>query len=148
MNDPESYYDILEIRKSATQDEIKKAFYKLANEYHPDKNSGATEKVKHLGEKRFKQITEAYDVLKEPYRRKEYDEKMGYKNEHGHSSGHSQRSNQKTEPDNTTTTKAGKKLTGVQIFWIVVGSIVLVSIIANAGSSSSSGSTSSYSASN
>ena len=56
MNDSESYYDILEVSQSSTQDEIKKAFYKLANEYHPDKNSGATEKLKRLGEEKFQKI--------------------------------------------------------------------------------------------
>lgn len=60
-------YDTLEINKSASQAEIKKAYHKLARKYHPDKNKeeDAVEK--------FKEIKNAYDVLSDPERRKLYD---------------------------------------------------------------------------
>lgn len=62
------YYKILELEKNASQDDIKKQFRKLANKYHPDKNQGNTE-----AENRFKDISEAYEVLGDPEKRKKYD---------------------------------------------------------------------------
>jgi DnaJ-class molecular chaperone len=60
-----NYYDILEVPKNATQNEIKKAYHKLALQYHPDKNP--------TGEAQFKEIGEAYVVLSDPQRRRNYD---------------------------------------------------------------------------
>lgn len=62
------YYKILGVGKSASQDEIKKAYRKLAVKYHPDKN-----KDDKTAEERFKEIAEAYEVLKDPEKRKQYD---------------------------------------------------------------------------
>ena len=61
-----NYYDILGISKSASQDEIKKAFRKLAHEHHPDKSSG--------NEAKFKEINEAYQTLGNESKRKQYDQ--------------------------------------------------------------------------
>ncbi|MBG0813991.1 molecular chaperone DnaJ [Planomonospora sp. ID82291] len=63
------YYAVLGVPKSATAEEIKKAYRKLARQYHPDTNQGSTET-----ETKFKEVTEAYDVLSDAKRRKEYDE--------------------------------------------------------------------------
>ena len=61
------YYNVLGVDKKASQDDIKKAYRKLARKYHPDTN-------KDVGaEERFKQISEAYDVLGDPDKRKKYD---------------------------------------------------------------------------
>ncbi|MFH1867202.1 MAG: molecular chaperone DnaJ [Patescibacteria group bacterium] len=60
------YYQILGVSKSATTDEIKKAFRKLAHEHHPDKHGGS--------EAKFKEINEAYQVLSNPDKRKQYDQ--------------------------------------------------------------------------
>jgi curved DNA-binding protein len=63
------YYKILEINKSATEAEIKKAYRKLARKYHPDLNPNDKE-----AEKKFKEINEANEVLSNPENRKKYDQ--------------------------------------------------------------------------
>lgn len=60
------YYDVLGVGKTASTDEIKKAFRRLAVQYHPDKEGGNEEK--------FKEINEAYEVLSNPEKRKRYDQ--------------------------------------------------------------------------
>jgi len=67
--DYKDYYKILGVSKSATQDEIKKAYRKLAIKYHPDKNKGDK-----TAEDQFKEVGEAYEVLKDPEKRKKYDQ--------------------------------------------------------------------------
>ena len=62
------YYKVLGVNKTASQDEIKKAFRKLAVKYHPDKNAGDKK-----AEEKFKEITEANEVLSDPEKRKKYD---------------------------------------------------------------------------
>jgi len=63
------YYKTLGVSKTATQDEIKKAYRKLAVKYHPDKNKGNKE-----AENKFKEVNEANEVLSDPEKRKKYDE--------------------------------------------------------------------------
>ncbi|HEX3336651.1 MAG TPA: molecular chaperone DnaJ [Jatrophihabitans sp.] len=63
------YYKALGVTKDATPQEIKKVYRKLARELHPDKNPGDAK-----AEARFKEVSEAYDVLADPAKRKEYDE--------------------------------------------------------------------------
>lgn len=65
------YYDVLEISKKATQEDIKKAYRKLAREHHPDM---AKENDKAAAEARFKEINEAYQVLSDPQKRQMYDQ--------------------------------------------------------------------------
>ncbi len=62
------YYKILGITRSATQDDIKKAYKKMAVVYHPDKNQGNKE-----AEEKFKEVLEAYNVLSDPDKRFKYD---------------------------------------------------------------------------
>src|SRR5438105_9186219 len=64
-NGMKNYYDILGVAKTATEDDIKKAFRKLAQKYHPDKKGG--------DEAKFKEASEAYAVLSDTKRRAEYD---------------------------------------------------------------------------
>lgn len=66
--DYKDYYKILGVDKSATQDEIKKAYRKLAMKHHPDRNAGNKS-----SEEKFKEITEANEVLSDPEKRKKYD---------------------------------------------------------------------------
>jgi len=62
------FYNTLGVSRSATDDEIKKAYRKLAMQYHPDRNNGSRE-----AEEKFKEITEAYDVLRDPQKRAAFD---------------------------------------------------------------------------
>ncbi len=62
------YYDVLEVSRNATADEIKKAYRKKAVQFHPDKNPGNAD-----AEKRFKEISEAYEVLNDDKKRQIYD---------------------------------------------------------------------------
>jgi len=62
------YYEVLEISKGASQDEVKKAYRKMAVKYHPDKNQGDAD-----AEARFKEVSEAYEVLSDPKKREMYD---------------------------------------------------------------------------
>lgn len=63
------YYEVLGVKKDATEDEIKKAYRKLAIKYHPDRNPDNAE-----AEEKFKEAAEAYDVLHDPQKRQQYDQ--------------------------------------------------------------------------
>src|SRR6202040_4159031 len=66
------YYKTLGVDKKATPDEIKKAYRKLARQYHPDRNPDDKQ-----AEARFKEISQAHDVLGDPEKRKQYDSGTG-----------------------------------------------------------------------
>src|SRR5437763_6746530 len=66
------YYEMLGVKKSASAEDIRKAFRKLARKYHPDVNPGDK-----TAEEKFKVISEANDVLSDPKKRKIYDQ-LGY----------------------------------------------------------------------
>lgn len=69
MAEKRDYYEVLEVAKTATVEEIKKAYRKKAIQYHPDKNPGDKE-----AEEKFKEAAEAYDVLSNPDKRSRYDQ--------------------------------------------------------------------------
>ena len=69
MSTKRDYYDVLGVDKSADATAIKKAYRKLAMKYHPDKNPGDKE-----AEEKFKEINEAYEVLSDETKRRNYDQ--------------------------------------------------------------------------
>ena len=69
MAEKRDYYEVLEVPKTATAEEIKKAYRKKAIQYHPDKNPGDKE-----AEEKFKEAAEAYEVLSDPQKRARYDQ--------------------------------------------------------------------------
>ena len=73
MAGKEDYYELLGVDRSATSDQIKKAYRKLALKYHPDKNpdAGAVEN--------FRRVKLARDVLGDPVKRRQYDSEQGYR---------------------------------------------------------------------
>ena len=62
------YYKILGVERSSSADDIQKAYKKLARKYHPDLNPGDS-----AAEEKFKDVGEAYEVLKDPQKRAQYD---------------------------------------------------------------------------
>lgn len=60
------YYNILDLKPGCSQDEIKKAYKKLAIKYHPDKQNDKSDEEKAIAESKFKEIAEAYDMLMNP----------------------------------------------------------------------------------
>ena len=69
MSEKRDYYEVLEVPKTATAEEIKKAYRKQAIKYHPDKNPGDK-----AAEEKFKEAAEAYEVLSDPQKRHRYDQ--------------------------------------------------------------------------
>ena len=69
MAEETDYYKILGVERTATADEIKRAYKKVAIKYHPDRNPGDKE-----AEEKFKQAAQAYDVLRDPDKRARYDQ--------------------------------------------------------------------------
>lgn len=74
MAEKRDYYEVLEVSKSASAEEIKKAYRKKAIQYHPDRQVGKSDKEKQNAEEKFKEAAEAYDVLSNPDKRARYDQ--------------------------------------------------------------------------
>lgn len=70
---PRNHYDSLGLVKTATQAEVKSAYYDLSKVYHPDRNQGETKEQRDQHSQRFRDITEAYEVLGNVKSRKLYD---------------------------------------------------------------------------
>src|SRR2546425_2982188 len=73
MATTKDYFQVLGVKETATVDEIKRAFRRLAKQHHPDRNPGKPQAAE-----RFKEINEAHDVLSDPPKRKQYDQLRKY----------------------------------------------------------------------
>src|SRR3954469_25334764 len=69
MRTKRDYYEVLEVARTASEEEIKKAYRKLAVKFHPDKNAGDK-----TAEDKFKELGEAYEALSDPQKRAAYDQ--------------------------------------------------------------------------
>jgi DnaJ-class molecular chaperone len=69
----EDYYQLLQVQRSASSDEIQKAYRKLARKYHPDLHADKSDQEKEKAKQQFQQIQRAYDVLNDPEKREMYD---------------------------------------------------------------------------
>ena len=73
MAEKRNFYEVLGVERTATQDEIKSAYRKLAMKYHPDRNQGSEEAAE-----KFKEINEANETLSDPEKRKQYDYELDH----------------------------------------------------------------------
>ena len=74
MANKRDYYEVLGVSKNATDAELKSAYKKMAIKYHPDRQVGKSDEEKKAAEEKFKEAAEAYDVLRDPQKRQQYDQ--------------------------------------------------------------------------
>ncbi|MBK7888517.1 MAG: DnaJ domain-containing protein [Bacteroidetes bacterium] len=128
-----NYYEILQIKNFATNEEIKKSFRMLAIKYHPDKNKGRKD-----FEEKFKEIANAYEVLTDSIKKGDFDLRLSRQNLNKKATEPTTRTNY-SEPNRPTYTegkKVEKKEEGFKnsIFWIVAIVIFIIYLLSNSNS--------------
>lgn len=86
MAEKRDYYEVLGVDKNASEDDIKKAYRKLAIKYHPDRQAGKSDAEKKEAEDKFKEAAEAYEVLHDQQKRQQYDQ-FGFNGPQGFGAG-------------------------------------------------------------
>ena len=86
MAEKRDYYEVLGVSKNASDDELKKAYRKVAMKYHPDRQTDKSDAEKKEAEERFKEAAEAYSVLSDKDKRARYDQ-FGHAGVDGNSAG-------------------------------------------------------------
>lgn len=86
MAEKRDYYEVLGVDKNASEDDIKKAYRKLAIKYHPDRQAGKSDAEKKEAEDKFKEAAEAYEVLHDKQKRQQYDQ-FGFNGPQGFGAG-------------------------------------------------------------
>lgn len=127
-----NYYEILQIKNFATDGEIKKSFRQLAVKYHPDKNKGRKD-----FEEKFKEIANAYEILTDPIKKRDFDFRLSQYDQNKRTTG-TTRTNY-SEPKQTTNTKSQKEekkeeRSKASIFWIIAIVIFIIYLISSSNS--------------
>lgn len=73
MEQKRDYYEVLGVSKSASRDELVKAFRKMSKKWHPDMQAGKSDAEKAEAEQKFREAAEAYEVLSDEQKRRDYD---------------------------------------------------------------------------
>ena len=128
-----NYYEILQIKNFATDGEIKKSFRQLAIKYHPDKNKGRKD-----FEEKFKEIANAYEILTDPIKKRDFDFRLNAHDQNRGTTGTTTRSNY-SEPKQPTSTKSQKgekkeEASKASIFWIIAIIIFIIYLISSSNS--------------
>lgn len=100
-----TYYEVLEIPEMATNEEIRKAYRRLSQEYHPDKVPSHLSRLKQDAEEKFKQLNEAYEVLSNADKRRQYDNQLKTYRDEAHKSA-----SYNNQPDSQPTSSSSPQL--------------------------------------
>jgi len=127
-----NYYEILQLKNFSTDKEIKKSFRQLAVKYHPDKNKGRKD-----FEERFKEIANAYEILNDPIKKRDFDfqlsqRDLNYKQSETPNQTYSQPKYQNNHENRKEETKTSASK--APIFWVVVIILFIIYLISNSNS--------------
>ena len=121
------YYKILGVNKNATQEEIKKAYKKLAIKYHPDKNEGEV-----LSEEIFKSVKEAYETLSDTHKKSKYDNLQAYNAQKRSATSNQgihtnrQRREYRRPPENVGMSNMKARLIGIGFIVVITGIVLSI----------------------
>ena len=114
-----TYYDILQVSENASDEVIRMAYKALAKQYHPD----ILQEDPHLAEQKMKEINEAYEILSDPQKRKEYDDSIR-KCSYSNNSNNEQEGHHNTTKDSSASTNVSKKFKK-DVKWLIIIAVLL-----------------------